>query len=273
MPDEGFENVIPESGGGPGGGGFSSIPPGPFSGWPIGAAQQFSQFFGNSGGFGQFFGPQTFQQLLGSLIGRRKIPGFAYGGIVNRPTLAMIGEAGPEAVVPLQQPAQPAGGGLRGIAGQLGRGGNTQNPFGLDVKYTPPAVGLNLLWRAFSGMDPNYGGLFSPMGFQPYNDLIREQGMQDAGARANSARLQVQSQGGDPALQAYGSLMANLMGQSDTARLLGQSQLQQMGGAQDFYRNLLMQLLGGSTSLLGQPKKQNQFPINIGLPGLTVGGH
>ena len=37
------------------------------------------------------------------------IPALAEGGIVKRPTLAMIGEAGPEAVVPLK-----GGGGLGG---------------------------------------------------------------------------------------------------------------------------------------------------------------
>ncbi len=35
------------------------------------------------------------------------IPAFAAGGIVTRPTLAMIGEAGPEAVVPLSQMGGP----------------------------------------------------------------------------------------------------------------------------------------------------------------------
>ena len=38
------------------------------------------------------------------------IPTLAQGGIVKRPTLAMVGEAGPEAVVPLNR----AGGGLGG---------------------------------------------------------------------------------------------------------------------------------------------------------------
>jgi hypothetical protein len=37
------------------------------------------------------------------------IPAMAEGGIVNRPTLALIGEAGPEAVVPLSK--MGAGGG------------------------------------------------------------------------------------------------------------------------------------------------------------------
>jgi len=38
---------------------------------------------------------------VGVALGLSKIPALAEGGIVNRPTLALIGEAGPEAVVPL----------------------------------------------------------------------------------------------------------------------------------------------------------------------------
>ena len=34
-------------------------------------------------------------------IGGINIPGFADGGIVTRPTLAMVGEKGPEAIIPL----------------------------------------------------------------------------------------------------------------------------------------------------------------------------
>lgn len=46
------------------------------------------------------------------------VPALAAGGIVNRPTLAMVGEAGPEAVVPLN-PFDNAGGG-RGITVHVG---------------------------------------------------------------------------------------------------------------------------------------------------------
>jgi phage-related protein len=45
---------------------------------------------------------------VGGLIG--KIPGLAKGGIVTRPTLAMVGEAGPEAVIPLNR--MNSGGGV-----------------------------------------------------------------------------------------------------------------------------------------------------------------
>ena len=40
------------------------------------------------------------------------IPAFAKGGIVDRPTLALIGEAGPEAVVPLSGSRAGVGGGV-----------------------------------------------------------------------------------------------------------------------------------------------------------------
>ena len=43
-----------------------------------------------------------------------KIPQLAKGGIVNSPTLAMIGEDGPEAVVPLSQRNNPGGVGMGG---------------------------------------------------------------------------------------------------------------------------------------------------------------
>ena len=42
------------------------------------------------------------------------IPMLAKGGIVNKPTLAMIGEDGPEAVVPLSQRNNPGGAGMGG---------------------------------------------------------------------------------------------------------------------------------------------------------------
>ena len=54
---------------------------------------------------GEILGSGT--SFIGKTLG---IPGFQHGGIVTRPTLAMVGEAGPEAVVPLGR-----GGGFGGI--------------------------------------------------------------------------------------------------------------------------------------------------------------
>lgn len=47
---------------------------------------------------------------IGNFVGGINIPGFADGGIVTRPTLAMVGEKGPEAIVPLGR-----GGGVGGV--------------------------------------------------------------------------------------------------------------------------------------------------------------
>lgn len=44
--------------------------------------------------------------------GRLAVPALAQGGIVTSPTLALIGEAGPEAVVPLSKMGQMGGGGV-----------------------------------------------------------------------------------------------------------------------------------------------------------------
>jgi len=51
---------------------------------------------------------------LSSITGLGNIPLLAKGGIVNKPTLAMIGEDGPEAVVPLTQRNNPNGAGMGG---------------------------------------------------------------------------------------------------------------------------------------------------------------
>ena len=53
--------------------------------------------------------------ILGiGLLDNIGVPQLAKGGIVNKPTLAMIGEDGPEAVVPLSQRNNPGGAGMGG---------------------------------------------------------------------------------------------------------------------------------------------------------------
>ena len=51
---------------------------------------------------------------IGMDLSSWQIPMLAKGGIVNKPTLAMIGEDGPEAVVPLNQRNNPGGAGMGG---------------------------------------------------------------------------------------------------------------------------------------------------------------
>jgi hypothetical protein len=56
---------------------------------------------------------------IGGLIGKIDIPGFADGGIVTRPTLAMVGEKGPEAIIPLSQMGGMGGGVTVNVNGGL----------------------------------------------------------------------------------------------------------------------------------------------------------
>jgi hypothetical protein len=81
---------------------------------------------GAAGGFGAIF-----KGLLGIGGG---LPRFASGGIASRPTPALIGDGGPEAVIPLSQLANIIG----GVAMQMGggSGGNLSIVRGQDIYYS-----------------------------------------------------------------------------------------------------------------------------------------
>jgi len=60
------------------------------------------------------------KDAIGSFdIGNINIPGFAEGGVVTRPTLAMVGEKGPEAIIPLSQMGGMGGGVTVNVTGGL----------------------------------------------------------------------------------------------------------------------------------------------------------
>ena len=65
---------------------------------------------------------------IGNFLGGIDIPGFADGGIVTRPTLAMVGEKGPEAIVPLGR-----GGGVSGVTVNVTGGLSTSAEIGQAV--------------------------------------------------------------------------------------------------------------------------------------------
>lgn len=74
------------------------------------AFNQIAWLWNNTVGKIHFTIPGWIPKIGGSEFGFPKIPMLAEGGIVTGPTLAMIGEAGPEAVVPLKD--GPFGGGI-----------------------------------------------------------------------------------------------------------------------------------------------------------------
>ena len=65
---------------------------------------------------------------IGGFLSGINIPGLAEGGIVTKPTLAMIGERGPEAVVPLGR-----GGGVGGVTINVSGGVSTSAEIGQSV--------------------------------------------------------------------------------------------------------------------------------------------
>ena len=67
-------------------------------------------------------------KAIGNFLGGMSIPGFADGGIVTRPTLAMVGEKGPEAIVPLGR-----GGGVGGVTVNVTGGLSTSAEIGQAV--------------------------------------------------------------------------------------------------------------------------------------------
>lgn len=63
----------------------------------------------------------SLKDAIGSFdIGGINIPGFADGGIVTKPTLAMVGEKGPEAIIPLSQMGNGGGGVNINVTGGIG---------------------------------------------------------------------------------------------------------------------------------------------------------
>lgn len=83
---------------------------------------------------------------VGAIVG--KIPGFADGGIVTKPTLALIGEKGPEAIVPLgggTPGRRLTSTGLSASGAGVGSGGSTVvyvTPIGTTLNRSYSAQGL-----------------------------------------------------------------------------------------------------------------------------------
>jgi hypothetical protein len=154
------------------------------------------------------------------------------------------------------------------------------NPDNLHPVWTPQSIGLNLIQALSSGdWSKMQGSMFGPESIEWVANLIRGQSMDDAGALQNRAALASQVYGGgDPSRAGYASLQGAMMGQSDTARLLGQGTLQQTQALQEFWRNLFSQMLSGAYGQVqtetgaAAGKKGALGGLSIGLPGISLGG-
>lgn len=189
--------------------------------------------------------------------GMSMMPRFQYGGVVTKPTVGLLGEAGPEAVVPLS--------------------GGTASPFG--TQSTPPPSDSPWHQRysqsqagqtsaipfdpnnPFAGQAPKgqlqtgeeimgyllrqaaQGGMFGQQGDPRITAMLRSQALQDATAQGRSNRLGLLGRSSvDPSTFGFQSLMSDLNTQGQTANAMNQATLQQALAAQDWYR----QMFGGA---------------------------
>ena len=91
------------------------------------AKKVFNAVFGVYNKFAAFMTfdiPSWVPLIGGNTFKLPQVPMMAKGGIVNKPTLAMIGEDGPEAVIPLSQRNNPKG---------IGLGGNSNGPITINI--------------------------------------------------------------------------------------------------------------------------------------------
>lgn len=186
---------------------------------------------------------QMFRQAMG-----QGMPHFAQGGIVTQPTVGLLGEAGPEAVVPLGP-----GSNLYGQALQ-----------GLKQQGVPQAGAGSARARAYGFLN-SYGNVAGP---DPgITAMLRQQAIQDAQAQARSARLGLMGQTTvDPSTYGYQSLMSDLQGQKQVADSVNQAQLQQSLAFQQFIRSLLEQQNQSEWS--AYMNAQNQPGVFGSLPGV-----
>jgi hypothetical protein len=94
-----------------------------------------------------------------------RIPAYATGGIITQPQIAMVGEQGPEAIVPLSRPQDN----MMRFRPNWGQGQPQRRPWGKSVAQTQP--------RQMASMAPPRPPQ-RPM-IQPYNPLMQTQGGPD----------------------------------------------------------------------------------------------
>jgi len=157
-------------------------------------------------------GDDDIESILRLLISR-KIPRFQFGGIARRPTLAMIGEGGPEAVLPLGNQGDQ----FEGSAfGKLRRRGRRRN----------------------DRVAPGLGGEDDPLGPQYISRFLRRRAQRTADARRRRAGTLSSLSGLDRMGQRQAMIDADISAGSDLAGLLGEADIAGAQGFVDYRRQL-----------------------------------
>lgn len=223
----------------------------------------------------------------------------ARGGIVTRPTNAIIGEAGPEAVIPLGgRMAQPQGfGGGMGPFGRQAGPAAGFNPFGggsspggmwrnaqqgvqqqgaapaggpLSMEAGPLGPMGALIQNAMRGGSGDYGGIFGTNPSAGAMAGMRQRMVQDAGAQERAARLGLQARGdADPSTYGFQALQSQLQGQGQVAQGMNQADLAMRQQQHDRYWQMLQQLLAGQLGV-DQTERQGRWSA-AAQPGVLGG--
>lgn len=212
------------------------------------------------------------QLLQGGMGGSLPMRAFAQGGVVRQPTIGLLGENGPEAVVPLSQPSM-------GAVPQASNRGT-----GIGYAYGAPKLGISTARQfqqppAAQGLQPgtynagmipwilggaNQAGFFGAEPPQSILDAVRQQSIADSQAQARSARLGLMGNASvDPSTYGFQALMSDLQGQQNTAKAVNDANLALRMKQMDF----LQKLFAGELGFQQQMGLQREAP----KPGNSIG--
>lgn len=204
--------------------------------------------------------PEALQMLMARPdTSSAMIPRFQYGGVVTKPTVGLLGEAGPEAVVPLSggtaspfgtQSAPPPSPYFNRVRSLMPQGGqpsapptpfDPNNPFAGQAPKGQLQTGEEMM--GYLLRQAAQGGMFGQQGDPRITAMLRSQALQDATAQGRANRLGLLGRSSvDPSTFGFQSLMSDLNTQGQTANAMNQATLQQALAAQDWYR----QMFGGA---------------------------
>lgn len=202
------------------------------------------------------------------------------------------GMAAPMSAYPgaLQGPA--AGGATSGFQGGMAKNralelANNRQGASLAggwVDPNNPWAGSSKGWEAIIGRmlgEAGGQGMFGQQGDPRITAMLRQQAIEDAGAQGRQMRLALQSRTDiDPSTYGFQALMSGLQGQDQVSKAMNQAQLQQSLSAQQWYRNMMAQLLqsqmggqfGVAQAYAGRPPEQGfDWGSLLGGAGQLIG--
>lgn len=217
--------------------------------------------------------------LLHHLVAGGHIPSFAYGGVAYTPQLAVVGDNGPEAMVPLgERPQNPEAASylmqhFHGGGTDIGKLGGYANEFAANQKYNTEFGGargrINDLLSGGTGGNAAFGPNY-------LRDATRRAALQRYSNQRRSSSVLGDLYGLDPMAARGASVNADIGASSDLSNALNNADLAGLSG----YQELLQRLLSGERGYQAQDladmraaerEKANRPSFLGGLIGQGIG--